>query len=220
MPILPSPDRTSTAPARRLSPLLLAAQLLAALALALVPTAALAHDRLVSSDPADGSSVETSPQAVTLTFSDTPLSVSPVVRITGADGQTVFDGAPTILDTQATATLERPLPTGTATVDWRVVSADGHPIEGSFTFEVAQGAPTPTETSPATTVPPSASASDAASPPSDAAPTSTSTATAAASSTEGGGLSAGVIALIAVPVVMVLAVAAWFLLRRRPPHED
>lgn len=222
MPALPASAPTAPGPVRRVSPLVVVLQLLGALALVLVPTAALAHDRLVSSDPADGSSVETSPTAVTLTFSDTPLSVSPVVRVTGSDGQTVFDGAPTIVDTQATATLERPLPAGTATVEWRVVSADGHPIEGSFTFEVLQA----TQPSAAPTVSPSSESAAAASPAASSGTTEQSTvaepsasATAEAAST-GGGLSPAVIALIAVPVVVVLGVAAWFLLRRRGPHQD
>ena len=61
------------------------AALLAALLLLGAP--AQAHDTLLESDPADGATLETSPEAITLTYSADILDVSPLVRITDEDGE-------------------------------------------------------------------------------------------------------------------------------------
>lgn len=99
-----------------------------------------AHDTLLESDPADGATLETSPEAITLTFSADVLEVSPLVRITDESGEQLAEITPSIDGPVATATLEEPLPAGTSTVQWRVVSSDGHPIEGTFEVTVEQDA--------------------------------------------------------------------------------
>lgn len=114
---------------------LLAAATLAAMML-LAPTPAHGHDTLLSSDPADGAALDASPEQITLTYSADVLEVSPVVQVS-ENGQ----GEPVVLDPvidgpTVTAEITDPLPAGTHTVQWRVVSSDGHPIEGSFTFTV------------------------------------------------------------------------------------
>lgn len=119
-------------------------RILAVLALVLLPllglgSPALAHDTLVSTDPEDGAELQTSPEDVTLSFSDDVMSVSPVIRIVDADGEIVADTAPEIAGPEATISLEAPLAQGEYTVQWRVVSSDGHPIEGDFTFTVLTG---------------------------------------------------------------------------------
>ena len=50
---------------------------LAAVALALAPSPALAHDVLTSSDPEDGATLETVPEEVVLTFNNAPMVYSP-----------------------------------------------------------------------------------------------------------------------------------------------
>ena len=99
-----------------------------------------AHDTLLESDPADGATLESSPEAITLTFSADILDVSPLVRITDENGEQLAEITPSIDGPVATATLEEPLPAGTSTVQWRVVSSDGHPIEGTFEVAVEQDA--------------------------------------------------------------------------------
>lgn len=127
-------------PATRPASLLaLCGALLLAVLLAL-PAPAQAHDTLLSSDPEDGASLETSPEEITLTFSADILEVSPLVRISDENGDELAEIVPTIEGPIATATLEEPLPAGTHTVQWRVVSSDGHPIEGTFTVTVEQDA--------------------------------------------------------------------------------
>lgn len=124
-------------PARPTALLALAAALTLAV-LAVLPLPAHAHDTLIETDPSDGETLETSPEAITLTYSADILEVSPVVRIDDADGETVSEVTPTVDGPTVTAELEEPLAAGTYTVQWRVVSSDGHPIEGSFTFDVEQ----------------------------------------------------------------------------------
>ena len=114
------------------------AALLAALLLLGAP--AHAHDTLLESDPADGATLETSPEAITLTYSADILDVSPLVRITDEDGEQLAEITPSIDGPVATAALEEPLPAGESTIQWRVVSSDGHPIEGTFTVTVEQDA--------------------------------------------------------------------------------
>lgn len=207
MPEIPTPTPRTRRVLRPRIPAALAA-LLGALAIALaVPTSASAHDQLISSDPADGASLEAPPEAITLTFNDAPLDVSPQIRVTGPDGAVVADGAPTIEGTAATLALPDGLPTGTSTVQWRVVSTDGHPIEGSFSFDVAQGTMTAgpdAETMTALAEPTSsAAASDSPSPSAldddDAAST---------------GVSLAAILLAVVPLVAIVGIALALLARR------
>ncbi|MFC0675863.1 copper resistance CopC family protein [Brachybacterium hainanense] len=144
---------------------LLAALGLAVLVLAAllgVASPALAHDHLVSSDPADGAQLETSPEQITLTYSAELMDVSPLVRILDGTGETVLEQAPTIEGITATVPLEEPLIAGDYTVQWRVVSSDGHPIEDSFTFSVAEGAGAPATGGPDAEDPASAEATTAA----------------------------------------------------------
>ena len=71
--------------ARPASLLALCSALLLAVMLAL-PAPAQAHDTLLSTDPEDGATLETSPEDITFTFSADILEVSPLVRITDEDG--------------------------------------------------------------------------------------------------------------------------------------
>ncbi|WP_193116858.1 copper resistance CopC family protein [Brachybacterium tyrofermentans] len=117
---------------------LCAATMLAAFAMLSIP--AYAHDTLISSDPADGDTLETSPESITLTYSADILEVSPAVRIVDEAGETIADVEPTVDGPDVTAELADPLPAGDYTVQWRVVSSDGHPIEGSVDITVEQDA--------------------------------------------------------------------------------
>jgi len=128
-----------------------------------------AHDQLLSSDPADGAVLDAPPAAVTLTFSAEILPISPTIIVRDAAGTAVVDAEPSVAGAVVTQPLPPGLPSGAFSVTWRVVSADGHPIEGTFAFTVASSAsPTPGVTAaPApevTTNAPAASASGAPNP--------------------------------------------------------
>lgn len=117
---------------------------LALLALGGGPAAA--HDRLVSSDPASGSVTEALPTQVVLTFSDHPLAVGTLVAVRGPDGTDVTAGPPTVAGTDVVVPLASSVPSGAYVVAWRVVSSDGHPIEGTFGFTVATSPAEPSST--------------------------------------------------------------------------
>jgi len=115
------------------------AALVAAAALVVLPaTAAAAHDSLQSTTPADGASVTTAPTSVVLTFDQPALALGTALVVTAPDGTNVDDGAARLVDSTVQQPIAGTLPAGTYTVVWRVTSADGHPVSGSFHFTAAQ----------------------------------------------------------------------------------
>lgn len=152
--------------------LMLGALLLAPLVLA---APARAHDELIGSNPADGAVLAEPPARVELTFSGNPAAIGSVVRVSDADGGQWSEGEVAVLDQTASQDLSPGMPAGEYTVQWRVVSSDAHPIEGSFSFTLAAGAegaatagPGPAQTSaapePGTAQRPEAESPDAAVP--------------------------------------------------------
>ena len=119
-------------PGRRLARGLLT---LATAALLMVPAAAAqAHDVLETTDPANGSTVRTVPAKIGLTFDHTPIALGSVVRVEDATGADQADGPVAIVDNHVSQAVKADAPDGKYKVIWRVVSSDGHPIEGTFTF--------------------------------------------------------------------------------------
>jgi methionine-rich copper-binding protein CopC len=101
----------------------------------MVPAAAAqAHDVLETTDPASGSTVRTVPAKIGLTFDHTPIAIGSVVRVEDTTGTDQADGPVVIVDNHVTQAVKADAPEGKYTVIWRVVSSDGHPIEGTFTF--------------------------------------------------------------------------------------
>lgn len=95
---------------------------------------ALAHDVLEGTAPADGSSVATMPAKVTITLSNTPASIGSQINVVDESGTNWSDGAVSVLDNVASQQLKAGAPAGKYAVQWRLVSSDGHPIEGQFAF--------------------------------------------------------------------------------------
>lgn len=99
---------------------------------------ALAHDQLehtsLDLDPKSGDVT-----GVTLEFSGDIIEVGTEITVTDADGKSVTDGKPTVEGHEVTQPLASDeLAEGEYTAAWRVVSSDGHPVEGAFT--IAMGA--------------------------------------------------------------------------------
>ena len=115
------------------------ATMLAALAvLGFSTSPALAHAELLSTDPLAGAVLDTAPDAVTLTFSEGIDIGLGAIRLFDGSGDAVEVGAAEHPDGgSSTVRIDLPLlRNGSYVVDWRVVSADGHPIQGAFTFQV------------------------------------------------------------------------------------
>ncbi|MGK5671343.1 copper resistance CopC family protein [Micromonospora sp. URMC 106] len=183
----------------------LVAAALAAVALLLVPAApAAAHNTLRSASPAKEARLATAPTRVTLTFLQKLDPAFTTVALTDAAQERVPTGEPVVTGTTATATIDRPLADGTYTVAYRVVSPDGHPVQGSYRFTVAG---------------PSASAGAAVTAPSSAPaaldPSTTSADPAVASGSRNGGAGTPVLVMAAGVLAVVVGGVAILLRRRR-----
>lgn len=102
---------------------------------------AFAHAALLSTEPAAGATLDAPPTEVVLRFSEGVETSGRQIRVFDAQERRVDSGDVTGQD--GNKTLRLPLgeiSDGTHVVTWSVVSADGHPIRGAFTFVV--GAPT------------------------------------------------------------------------------
>lgn len=107
----------------------------AAIVVLATPAPAAAHTVLLGTTPADGSVVTTVTTEVTLTFNEPVRADFSTVVVTGPDGRAYATGNPTVQDNVLRQPVH-PLGSGTYEVAWRVVSLDGHPVSGSFSFTV------------------------------------------------------------------------------------
>lgn len=104
-----------------------------------------AHDALVSSTPGDGDALWAAPDEIELTFTGEMQDISPQVVISDAEGVQVASVEPVVDGTVVTAPVEADLSEGAYDVTWRVVSSDGHPIAGRFSFSIGGAAPAQSE---------------------------------------------------------------------------
>ena len=106
-----------------------------ALTLASLTGVARAHSKDEATLPVDGAVLKSAPETIGMTF-DRPMRVTLII-LTDANGDehdlsrtdnmqpvTSFEAAPA------------PLPAGSYTIEWRGLSADGHPMQGSFSFQI------------------------------------------------------------------------------------
>jgi methionine-rich copper-binding protein CopC len=114
----------------------LAALTVAAGALLLSAPAASAHADLLEATPADGEVLQAAPDMVVLTFNDVLATYGLGLQVLDADGKSVGATSPTASGRELRAQLPSSLPDGAYTVQWRVVSADGHPVSGEYAFGV------------------------------------------------------------------------------------
>lgn len=103
-----------------------------ALTVTIAPTAS-AHNALVSTDPSGGSTVATVPDTVVLSFDERCAVLGTQVVVLGPAGN-VAPGAPRLVDNDVRQAVAPGSPPGSYTVNWRVTSADGHPVQGTFSF--------------------------------------------------------------------------------------
>jgi methionine-rich copper-binding protein CopC len=107
----------------------------AALLLNAVPVRA--HAFLDHSDPAVGSTVQTSPEVIHLWFTQELEPAFSSVTVTDGSGATVNE--PAEIDASNRSELDvklKTLPPGTYKVQWHVLSVDTHTTEGDYNFHV------------------------------------------------------------------------------------
>ncbi len=129
----------------------LVATLVAAMALAGAGVAS-AHAVRIATDPADGVEVAHGPQRVSATFNEELQPQFAAMTVVGPDGNLWSTGDPQVKGAVIGVDV-RPLgPAGTYTVNYRVTSADGHPVSGSWSFRLtvaSTGTPGPSAAKPA-----------------------------------------------------------------------
>lgn len=173
-------------------------------ALAVPAPRAAAHTGLDTSSPGANATLAGLPPRVTLTFSDTMTEKYAKVAVTGPDGTPSATGDPQVSGKSVTLALGPASSTGRYTVGYRVVSADGHPVAGSFSFTVkAAGTPSPS---------PRVTESDGS-----AAPRSAEEAAPTRTGEESSGSGVAVLAAIG---VLALAVVGAFVARRKRARHD
>ncbi len=108
------------------------------LILALTTAPALAHAEFVSSDPAAGSLVQEWPAQISVTFNEDLLTVgtekSNFLVVNNAVGDQISADDEVLDGSKITVSLDPNTITGPVLVYYRVVSADGHPVEGEYSF--------------------------------------------------------------------------------------
>ena len=143
-------ERTPVPSRRRRRRSLVIVTLAAAGAVLLTPGAAFAENSVVSSTPADGASVATSPTAIEITFIEELGEVNTIAVQCDAELYTV--GPRRVSDDNLTlaADVVDALPKGDCVVSWGVSDADGQPNgSGNLSFRVESDAAT-VETTPTT----------------------------------------------------------------------
>ncbi len=99
---------------------------------------ALAHAQLIDAEPKANQVLSSSPTQFRLTFSDTLINLGPTsnwLRVESAQGGLV--SADAILNgNQLSALPLQALKPGKYQLTWRVLSEDGHPVQGSYQFTV------------------------------------------------------------------------------------
>jgi copper transport protein len=113
----------------------IAAVLASALA---APTAAWAHAALVRTVPEASRTVNSSPANVQLTYTEPVEPRFAIVSVTDAAGIRMTAGVPqrSTSDANTLVVPLKKLTPGWYLVYWRVISVDGHPVRGAFTFAV------------------------------------------------------------------------------------
>ena len=132
--------------------MLLVAVVCAVLALIAAPTAA-AHAVRIATDPAVDAILDSGPPQVAATFNETLQTTFAAMTVVGPDGNLWSTGDTHVQGAIASVAL-RPLgPAGVYTANYRVTSADGHVVSGSWPFHLrtpGTGTPGPPAAAPST----------------------------------------------------------------------
>ena len=114
----------------------------------LLPGTALAENSLVSSDPADGSTLSASPESISFTFSE-PLGEVNTITLTCTDLYTVGPREVSADRLTMTAEVIDPLPKGACVASYVVSDEEGSPNgQGNITFTIENDPATVETTAP------------------------------------------------------------------------
>lgn len=102
-------------------------------------SSAFAHAHLQQQSPAADTEISAAPQALTLRFSEGIEGKFSGVTLTGPQHEAIPTGPAAVSekdDKQLVVPLTQALKSGSYTVNWHVVSVDGHKTQGQYQFSV------------------------------------------------------------------------------------
>ncbi|CRK80723.1 copper resistance CopC/CopD family protein [Neobacillus massiliamazoniensis] len=110
--------------------------------LTVFPNVSSAHAYIIESTPAENETLKTAPNEVKIQFDESIQPKFNSIIVTDSNGKQVDkkNGAidskkPSILK----ASLKKNLPGGTYRIRWKVISNDGHPVQGVIPFQIGTG---------------------------------------------------------------------------------
>lgn len=112
-----------------------------------------AHSALNTSEPASDAQLTDAPTQVVLSFNQTIEPSFAFIGVTSDDGRQWARPEPTVDGQNVRVELVGELPDGRYTVAYRVVSQDGHPIEGSYVFDLSSAKPASADAAAETSIP-------------------------------------------------------------------
>lgn len=118
-------------------------------ALVLVPVPASGHASSAESSPAADAVLDVAPEEVRVEFDSGLLEMGSALIVRDATGRSITSGAAVVGDRTISVPVDPTAGPGVYEVAYRVVSADGHTVEESFSYTVSDG--TASSTAPATT---------------------------------------------------------------------
>ena len=112
------------------------AGLLAAVFGLLLASPASAHAELVASTPGNGARLAQAPAEVQMRFTEAVNLIPGGIRLVDEAGASVRTSEPAVAGHTLTWRMPTDLAQGSYVVSWRVVSSDGHPVAGAFSFGI------------------------------------------------------------------------------------
>lgn len=104
------------------------------------PKPADAHAVLTKAVPEANSQLNAAPERIELTFNERLESELHYIKVYDEIGRTISDRKATLSSDQKVMTLDLPkLGNGRYTVTYHVISADGHPVEGTYVLSIGPG---------------------------------------------------------------------------------
>ncbi|RVT57120.1 copper resistance protein CopC [Niallia taxi] len=97
-----------------------------------------AHAYIVNSSPSENESLDDSPTKATIEYNEKIQSGFAVLNVTNSAGEKVDEGNVTVEDKTISVDLKANLKNDVYTMEWRVVSADGHSITGLVPFSIGE----------------------------------------------------------------------------------
>jgi copper transport protein len=119
--------------------------LVVAVAVFAVPADAFAHATLRDPSPEYRQRLAAGPAAIVLRFDQAVTAFPDSIVVQSPQGRVLSGHAASGADARVVLAPVRSLPRGAYTVRWHVLSSDGHPVSGLYTFGVRVAAPPPTQ---------------------------------------------------------------------------